>query len=236
MSVTQMGFTQKKSRLKIVSLSGLFASAALFLVYGGLAYLGATASTLPEMQGLPATALLLSITHALTGSWGGILLGVIVAAACLTTAIGLVSSCAETFVCLSNGKLPYKPLVIGFSLISLVLSNLGTGTIITVASPILEIIYPIFMILMIFSFFQEKIHNRNIFKGAVLMALGITLMAEIGKRLPTPFIPDFLPLYELGLYWILPAVLGGLLGALIPEKPKKQVQAAPLSPQTEKTF
>lgn len=68
------------------------------------------------------------------------------------------------------------------------------------------------------------------------MALGITLMAEIGKRLPTPFIPDFLPLYELGLYWILPAVLGGLLGALIPEKPKKQVQAAPLSPQTEKTF
>ncbi len=236
MSVTQMGFTQKKSRLKIVSLSGLFASGALFLVYGGLAYLGATASTLPEMQGLPATALLLSITHALTGSWGGILLGVIVAAACLTTAIGLVSSCAETFVCLSNGKLPYKPLVIGFSLISLVLSNLGTGTIIAVASPILEIIYPIFMILMIFSFFQEKIHNRNIFKGAVLMALGITLMAEIGKRLPTPFIPDFLPLYELGLYWILPAVLGGLLGALIPEKPKKQVQAAPLSPQTEKTF
>lgn len=216
MSVTSMGFTTRESRMKIVGLAGLVASLALLIVYGGLAYLGATASSVNGMQGLSSTGLLLAITNALMGAWGGIVLGVIVAFACLTTAIGLVSSCAETFVSLSGGKLRYKPLLIVISLLSLVLSNLGVETIIAIASPILQVIYPVFMSMVILSFFSHRIHNRNIYRGAIGCAFVVTLVNEIGGMLPHPFSLRFLPLFELGLYWVLPAVLGGIVGAFVP--------------------
>lgn len=222
MSVTSMGFTTRESRLKVVGLSGLVASLALLIVYGGLAYLGATASSVTGMQGLSSTGLLLAITNALMGAWGGIVLGVIVAFACLTTAIGLVSSCAETFVSLSGGRFRYKPLLILISLLSLVLSNLGVEAIIAIASPILQVIYPVFMIMVILSFFSHRIHNQNLYKGAIGFAFLVTLVNEIGGMLPHPFSLSFLPLFDLGLYWVLPAVLGGVVGALIPAGKEKR--------------
>lgn len=223
MSVTSMGFTTKKSRMKVVGLSGLVASLALLIVYGGLAYLGATASSAEGMQGLSSTGLLLSITNSLLGPWGGIILGVIVAFACLTTAIGLVSSCAETFVSLSGDRLRYKPLLLVISLVSLVLSNLGVETIISIASPILQVIYPMFMIMVVLSFFSKHIPKRTVYQCSVGAAFLITLLHEVGLRLSHPIEMTFLPLYDLGLYWVVPALLGGILGTLLPCKKAESV-------------
>ena len=53
------------------------------------------------------TALLVAITHQLMGQSGTIILGIIVALACLTTAIGLTSITSKYFEDVTNKKLIY---------------------------------------------------------------------------------------------------------------------------------
>ena len=60
-----------------------------------------------------------------------------------------------------------------------------------------------------------SIHNRNIYKGAALAALLVSLFT-VGNSYGLPFaFIDVLPLSSYQLNWILPAVIGGLIGALI---------------------
>ena len=128
-SVRQAGITSPKKQFRLVGLAGLVAAFALFVVYGGLTYLGASIS---GERGLAANALndraglLVLIVRRLVGPAGTLLLGFIVTAACLTTSIGLASSCSQNIEELTHGKLPYRPVLIGMILFSYVMSNLGT--------------------------------------------------------------------------------------------------------------
>lgn len=217
-SVKKTGVVSRAGQLKLVGLSGLLASLGLFAVYGGLAYLGATASSLYPGD-LAQTELLLLITERLLGKGGTFLLGLIVAAACLTTAIGLVSSCSENLVELFGGKLSYKPVLLGIVGVSYVLSNLGTSAIIAIASPVLSVIYPVFMVLVFLSFFPDKLNQSWGPRLGALLAFVSALLPLLDSLTVWNLGSESLPLIDLGLQWVLPAVLGVLCGALIPRRP-----------------
>ena len=70
--------------------------------------------------------------------------------------------------------------------------------------------------------FKKYVKNDNIVKGATYVALimGI-LMAAKDLGVNVVFI-DLLPFANLGFCWVVPAVIGGLLGSLI--NPSKKVQ------------
>ena len=56
------------------------------------------------------------------------------------------------------------------------------------------------------------------YKGAALAAFVVSLLTiAVTYGLPFQFI-DVLPLSEYQLNWIIPAVVGGIIGALIPDK------------------
>ena len=99
------------------------------------------------------TFLVVSIVRNLLGQAGIILFAVVVALACVTTAVGLVSACADYFSGLSGGRVSYRTLVCVICVFSAVVSNFGLNEIIAIASPILSVVYPPTLVLIVLALF-----------------------------------------------------------------------------------
>jgi LIVCS family branched-chain amino acid:cation transporter len=217
LSVVGKGYTEEKDKLKMTVGSGVVAAIGLALVYGGLAYLGATVSKVYG-QDIAQTELIVSITASLLGDTGKILLALIVGLACLTTAIGLSSAAGQYFSDITRGKLKYEYIVIFVCVFSAVVSNFGVSTIIKFAAPILSIVYPATLTLIILSLFGDKVKNDNVFKCSTYMALLVsvlTVATEYGINVP---LVNSLPLHELGFNWVVPVLIAGIIGSLVPSK------------------
>lgn len=216
-SINQKGYTEHNSRFRVVAGACAVAAVGLFLVYCGLTYLGATTASL-ELGAFNQTSLLVTITEQLLGSFGKALLALTVLLACMTTAVGLASASTDFFYELWHQKVKYSWIVAGVCLISLVISIVGISTMIALATPMLNILYPVLLTQIVLSFFDERIQKDSVFRFAgigTLIACCLGVAADFG--LPTDFIYA-LPLNSLGLYWVVPAVVGGIIGALVPNK------------------
>lgn len=216
-TVRQKGYTSEKEQYLISVKASLLACAGLLIVYGGLTFLGAA---IPIFRGihLSRTELILFITRSLLGKFGIILLGVVVALACITTAAALISASSDYFSNLTGGKLRYEWLVGFLCVFSALLATAGTDAIVSIAAPILNILYPGMLALLFLSFFSEKMGNDYVIRGAVggaLLASLLDFLASLG--LPFAFI-RLLPLSSFGFGWLLPAVVGGVVGVLLGKK------------------
>jgi LIVCS family branched-chain amino acid:cation transporter len=225
LSVRESGITDERDQVKMVAMGGFIAALGLFVVYCGLAYLGATVSgdaVLKVLAVKDRPALLIDITHYLVGPYGQMLLGLIVAAACLTTAIGLTSSCSQNFEEITGGKLPYKPTMLIVIFVSYMLSNLGTEMILSIAAPILDVIFPIYIMLVFLSFLPERIRvNTYAAPLGAGFAMIVAVLTEIDMNVPSVDVYALrLPLAQFGLGWLLPAIaasiVGGVIGRYIP--------------------
>lgn len=209
------GYTETKDTMSVVIKSSIFAAIALFVIYGGLAFLGATTSA-GGFEGYNQTGLVVAITQSLIGSYGVLVLAIIVFFACLTTAIGLVSSCASYFEGLTKGKVSYTKVVVLTVAFSYIVSNFGISTIISIASPVLSLLYPVVLVMIGLNFFGSRIKNNNIYIFAAAFALAASA-AEVlcGFGLPLEFIHK-LPFGSFQCGWIVPAIIGGIIGKFIP--------------------
>ena len=140
-SAREKGHTTPGAQLRVVSGASLVAGIGLLAVYLGLTYLGATTARFFDIT-VDRTFLVVSIVRNLLGQAGIILFAVVVALACVTTAVGLVSACADYFSGLSGGRVSYRTLVCVICVFSAVVSNFGLNEIIAIASPILSVVYP----------------------------------------------------------------------------------------------
>ena len=110
--------------------------------------------------------------------------------------------------------------------VATIISNVGISTMIASATPLLNTIYPIMLTQIVLSFFNEKIHNDYVFRGAALGALITCVLGvacDFGANIP---IIEKLPLASLDLEWILPAAICGLMGAVIPAKRRQRAATA----------
>lgn len=214
-NVTSRGYTEKKERVGITAKACVVAGGMLFLVYCGLTYLGASVSQFYHVNTVNQASLIVAITNDLFGFYGTLLLGIIVALASLTTAVGVASAVAAYFETLFGGKVSYSVLITIVILFSIVVSNFGLTTIIRFAEPVLSLVYPVIIVLIVLSFLQDKIKNPRVYQLATLFAL-LTSFCSVGGM---PFVNE-MPLAAYGFEWILPAVAGGLIGVCIPSKRK----------------
>ena len=217
-TVTEKGYVEIQQKNKVIAWSSIVAGVGLLIVYGGLSYLGATSSTLYE-SGINRSVLLLSIIRQILGQAGIVILGIVVALACITTAVALTGATGTYFERLTNGKVSYKKIVIVTCVSSACIATIGLDAIRAVAGPMLGIVYPAALTVIILSYFGNSIKNDNIYKGAAIGALVVSTIETIASLgLGMEFIYK-LPLSEYGFAWVLPAVVCGLIGLF--RKPKQ---------------
>lgn len=219
-SIVNRGYTKQKEKINITFKAGLVAAAGLVVVYGGLAYLGATVSGIFESS-ISQASLIVSITEMILGFPGKVILGLIVMLACLTTAIGLTSATGEYFSKLSNNKIKYEVIVTIVCLFSLVVSNFGVDQIIKLSAPILTVIYPPTIVLILFTLFGEFIKNDNVFKYGTYAALFVSILNILSNfGINVPIIHD-LPLNSLGFNWVVPVIIASIVGFFIKSNDNK---------------
>ena len=218
-SVTAKGYKQGKSQLRVVG------GAALLAVYMGLAYLGATVST-QYTGSIGRAALIMAIVEALMGKTGVVIFGVVVGLACVTTAIALTSSAAAYFSELCRGKVSYKVFVAAICVFSAVVSNLGLDRIVAVAAPVLDVVYPPALVLICISLIMPKVHDF-VSRGAVIGALLTSALCTLHTYGVSVPLVEALPLYDLGLSWVLPAVVFGLAAQLVTMLPSVRRREEP---------
>jgi branched-chain amino acid:cation transporter, LIVCS family len=210
----------KKEAIGLTTKSSIIAGIGLTLVYAGLAYLGATASNIYDSS-TSKTALLVNITNSILGNTGKIILAIVVIFACLTTAIGLTSITSKYFEGITNKKFKYKYIVISICIFSIIVSILGVDKIISVSAPILTVIYPISIVLTLMNCFRNIFTKTEIYKGAAyatLLTSLLTVADSLGMNIE--FI-NKLPFANIGFNWILPAVIGGIIGLIVSGNNKK---------------
>ncbi len=161
------------------------------------------------------------------GGVGQIILAVTITFACLKTSIGLVTSCSETFVKMTHGKLSYKAWAILFTLFSFAVSNVGLSAIIEYSIPVLMLIYPPAIALIILAFIGKFFHHDKAVYISVMAFTWAAAIFDFMKTLPAgvqsslhldrlvAFARQYLPLFDLNLGWLLPACLGFALGLVI---------------------
>ncbi|WP_195940041.1 branched-chain amino acid transport system II carrier protein [Romboutsia sp. 1001713B170131_170501_G6] len=213
-SFLSKGYKNKKENISLTIKASLIAGIGLTLVYGGLAYLGATVSTMYDAS-ISQTELLVNITNLLLGNTGTILLSIVVAFACLTTSIGLTSVTAKYFEDVTNKKLKYEYIVTFICVFSAIVSNLGVDKIIAIAAPILTVLYPVSIVLVLMSLFGKIFKRDSTFKGAAYATLLISLLTVLNNLgISIPFVNN-LPFANFGFNWVVPALIGAFLGRLI---------------------
>ncbi len=221
-NAARKGYNSQKERMSIISKASVVTMLGLGLVYGGLTYLGATTSSLGLGIDINQTALVVMITESLLGKIGIILLAAIVFFACLTTAIGLVSASADFFSELSAGRVKYALLVGLICIFAAIIANVGISMIIALASPVLNIIYPVLLTQTVLSFFDSTIKNHNVNRCVAIGTFAMAILGVLADAGAAAFgFVYSLPLAEYGFFWLVPAVVCGVVGAFIPTQQPK---------------
>ncbi|KXZ40331.1 branched-chain amino acid:cation transporter, LIVCS family [Alkalithermobacter thermoalcaliphilus JW-YL-7 = DSM 7308] len=220
-TLVSKGYTKKDEQIKLAVMSAIVAALGLTFVYGGLMYLGSTASEMFDFD-ISKTELTIQITNAILGNAGKVAIGIAVSLACLTTSIGLTATCGEFFNSLTNGKLSYKSIVTVIIVFSTIISNFGVEKIVGLAIPLLVTVYPVVIILIIMNLFDRYIPNKAVYPGAVIGAVCISIfeaLSAAGVRVYSILdIIKRLPLSDQGFSWIAPALLGALFTGIVGRK------------------
>lgn len=214
--VTQRGATTRHEVMGATMRAGLIAIGCLGVVYVFIAGLGAASV---EQLGILDTGapVLAGSARLLFGELGAMILAIIVLLACLTTSIGLVTSCAHYFHS-QFGGLSYKGYAVAFVIVSFAVGTFGLKTIISAAIPVLMFLYPLAIVLIVLAFLDPCFGGR---RCVYAWAIGLTFVAALVSGLEAASVPlgavgafydTHVPLHAVGMDWICFAVAGFLIG------------------------
>ncbi len=216
-AIRMRGTTDNKSVSKICIISGFITVALMTLVYGSLAYIGASsASVLGGVEN--GGQLLAGAVGIFFGPAGNLLVAFIIALACLTTSCGMISGTAWYFNKLSNNRISYARLVQVSTAFSFVVSNVGLTQIIALSVPFLVAIYPLVIVFVVLSLFDGIIGWRySIYRLAINVTLFFAVLdglSAAGIKFPalTEVLTAYVPFYDIGMGWFVPAVVAAACG------------------------
>lgn len=210
------GVTTQRELVKSTLKAGIVTGTGLIIVYGSIGWIGAKMATVGTFSS--GSDILSSAANMVFGSLGTLLLGIIVALACFTTCVGLVVACGQFFSKITS--MSYSWIILFTTIVSYLIANQGLNTIISYSVPVLVFIYPIAIVLIVLTFIQKLFHGaRAVYQGAILFTSVTSLYDglvafEVDLSTVTPYM-EKLPFFALGLGWIVPAIVGGIIGMIL---------------------
>lgn len=206
--------------------AGVFTGLLMLVIYALTIIMGAQSRGLFEVSDNGGIALAQISNHYL-GGIGSLVLALTITFACLKTAIGLVTSCGEMFVKMIPGKLNYRGWAMVFTLFSFIVSNVGLTAIITYAIPVLMLLYPLVTVLIIMALTEKAFGKSKYVYGWVTLGAFIPAVFDFCKTLPegiqtalnipalTALGQKIFPFFDLGLGWVVPALIGLVIGLVL---------------------
>ena len=206
--------------------AGVFSCLFMGLIYLATTIVGAQSRGAFEVTANGGLALA-DIAGYYFGTAGQLILAATVTLACLKTAIGLVTSCAEIFRVLFPKSMSYKAWTVVFSAASFLVANIGLNSIIAYSVPVLMFLYPLTITLMLLSLFGRFFdYDKRVYVCVTVFTLVAALFDLIGA-LPegtraalhldgiVAAAKAYIPLFKLGLGWMIPAAVGAVLGFIL---------------------
>ncbi len=203
--------------------AGVFSSLLMGLIYVLVTVVGAQSRGTFEAAANGGEALAQIAEHYF-GSAGAVILAVTVTVACLKTAVGLITSCGETFVKIFPGGPSYHIWAVIFCILSFLIANLGLNAIIGWSMPVLMFLYPLAIVLILLTLGGRLFGND---RKVLRWTIGFTAVAAIFdflRALPegardvlhvngvVDLAARILPLSDSGFGWVCPAAAGLMIG------------------------
>lgn len=227
-NIKGLGVSDSHGLMREISRAGIVAGILMALVYCGLAQVGASfGSVMPNATN--GAALLTASATLHFGIAGTLIIAAIYLLACLNVCIGLISCCgtyfAETFGAAAPGaqtrmlgRIPYAGWAAAFAIFSCVVSNVGLDAILTFSVPLLSALYPVSIVFVIMGMAYRACDRLPL---TWPWAIGATTVVSVATALRDAFFAgtwlpfDALPLASLGFGWLLPALCGATVGAIL---------------------
>lgn len=232
--IRSMGVTDDSDIAKDVLSSGILTGILMAIIYIVTILIGAQSRGLFEISENGGIALA-QIANYYLKSAGSVVLALTITFACLKTSIGLVTSCSDAFVRMFPNGSSYKSWAVLFTVFSFGVSNCGLSTIIDYSLPVLMFLYPLAITLIVLALIGKVFEHDRVVYVCVSIFTGIAAWFDLVKTLPESvrevfhleamvrFVREVLPLYDLNLGWLVPAVLGFVVGMILRATRKRNV-------------
>ena len=216
-AIQSQGIKEQKQLTKMCIYAGIIAAVCLALIYGALAYAGASSTAVFGIVSNGGQLLNMISVHYM-GFPGQVVLALIIFFACITTSIGLTTSISSYFHELSGKQVLYQRFCLYICLFSLVVANFGLNNIIKFSIPVICMLYPIVIAIVILNVGQS-IFKRD--KAIFRICLTLTTIFAIFDGLRAggfdlrsldSFLTQYLPFFDVGFGWLLPCFGGIVLG------------------------
>ncbi|RRQ49945.1 branched-chain amino acid transport system II carrier protein [Maribacter algicola] len=215
---TKRSYAEKKT---LIRKAGWLAGLALFLIYMGLILSGALSHSLFDLD-ISRTELLSGLATEALGTYGNLFLSMLVALACFTTAVGIVTGTSDFIRSrFQDSQKAYTITAILGCVLGVVMGQFNVDYIIAVALPALMIIYPITIVLILLNIVPEKYASPTVFKAVVWTTIIFSIpdfLNSIPSLAPTPEAFSWIPLQDYSLGWVLPALATFIVGNLTSSK------------------
>ncbi|MBT9683372.1 MULTISPECIES: branched-chain amino acid transport system II carrier protein [Eubacteriales] len=216
LNIRARGVEEDRAVVRGAVRAGIIAGVLLFVIYSMLAHIGAlSGGAFPNPEN--GAQALTNIVAALFGRLGNVLLAAIFVIACFNVCVGLICSCGEYFNSICP-KLSYRAWAVLFAVVSMVLANAGLNQILAVSGPVLNMIYPVVIMLILLAYAQPWLEGRRMVYPMTILFTGVASILFEVQRLLKLEVLNGMPLAELNLGWILPAAVGVIVGLILSGK------------------
>ena len=222
-SLDYSSHTTFDAKRRLIRKAGFIAGTGLLLIYGGLILSGSLFSSTFE-DSASRIEVLSSLSAQTLGNLGTTFLSVLVALACFTTAVGIVTGTADYIqgIC-HNSKKAYIITAAIASAIGIIVGSYQVDFIITLAVPALMFLYPITIMLILLNIVPDKYASKLVFRGVIIVTFIFSITDFLGFLVPRKSltgIKSMIPLAEQSLGWVLPSLLVFVLLNLVKRKKK----------------
>lgn len=231
----QYGAITKKEITSMALKSGAIATFLLAFIYIFVGRIGATSQSLFKFANgsfllhntpIDGGHVLSQSANFYLGIVGQAILGTAIFLACLTTATGLITACAEYFHKLLP-KISHITWATIFTLIAITFYFGGLSEIIRWSLPVLYLLYPLTIVLIFLVFFDQKFESSRIVYQTSIAATAVAALYDALSKLGemtglftipsalTTFFTKVVPLGEYSMGWISFAICGVLVGLIL---------------------